>query len=257
MDKPAPIARISWTGGIDPAPPGPSVGISPEGPSDTNGCDRIKAHVLGRFLRALSIPARPMIRAWLPCSSSALGLVALAAARGDPAQLRARLPRRPAACGRRRGLGRRGGPARRGRRRRLRPRSTAASTATPSSRTRTTGRSSFAGRPSPGARRDRARLDDASTPGSRLSRSSFAEGLDEIGVDGGALADGLVIMPRESVGEARDLGRPDRGRHRPGCAGAAARRAGLDASSTPPSSGVPGSDARRRGTIWPPGRAGR
>jgi hypothetical protein len=34
------------------APP-PSVGTSPEGLSDTNGGDRINAHVLGRFLRAL------------------------------------------------------------------------------------------------------------------------------------------------------------------------------------------------------------
>jgi hypothetical protein len=31
----------------------PSVLISPEGPSDTNDCDHIKVHVLGRFLRAL------------------------------------------------------------------------------------------------------------------------------------------------------------------------------------------------------------
>jgi hypothetical protein len=31
----------------------PSVLISPEGPSDTNGCDHINAHVSGRFLRAL------------------------------------------------------------------------------------------------------------------------------------------------------------------------------------------------------------
>ena len=32
---------------------GPRVVTSPEGPSDTNGGDRINAHVLGRFLRAL------------------------------------------------------------------------------------------------------------------------------------------------------------------------------------------------------------
>jgi hypothetical protein len=31
------------------------------------------------------------------------------------------------------------------------------------------------------------------------------EGLDEIAVDGGAIADGLVTVPRESIGEARDL----------------------------------------------------
>jgi hypothetical protein len=55
----------------------PTVALSPEGPSDTNGRDRLKAHVLGRFLRALSCPAR-IIAAVSPLVPLIAGLLALA-----------------------------------------------------------------------------------------------------------------------------------------------------------------------------------
>jgi hypothetical protein len=56
-------------------------GRSPEGPDDTNGRDRINAHVSIRFLRALSCPAnRPrIIAAVSPVLPAVAGLVVLAA----------------------------------------------------------------------------------------------------------------------------------------------------------------------------------
>jgi hypothetical protein len=56
----------------------PTVAVSPEGPSDTNGRDRLNAHVSGRFLRALSCPAR-IIAAVSPLAPLIAGLIALAA----------------------------------------------------------------------------------------------------------------------------------------------------------------------------------
>ena len=50
----------------------------PEGPSDTNGGDRINAHVSGRFLRALSCPAA-IIAAVTPLIPLVAGLLALVA----------------------------------------------------------------------------------------------------------------------------------------------------------------------------------
>ena len=71
--------RIWWTTAVDPAPPRRrSVRISPEGPSDTNGGDRINAHVSGRFLRAFSCPAR-IIAAVTPLVLILLGLALLGA----------------------------------------------------------------------------------------------------------------------------------------------------------------------------------
>jgi hypothetical protein len=57
-------------------PATPTVERSPEGPSVTNGCDRIKAHVSWRFLRALSCPAR-IIAAVSPLVPFVAGLAAL------------------------------------------------------------------------------------------------------------------------------------------------------------------------------------
>ena len=61
-------------------------------------------------------------------------------------------------------------------------------------------RTTIAWRPSPG--RGRWRTFDT-----RLEAVPFVvrEGLDEIGVDGAAIAEGLVVVARESVGEARDV----------------------------------------------------
>jgi len=50
---------------------------SPEGPNDTNGRDRLNAHVSARFLRALRCPAR-IIAAVSPLIVLAAGVVALA-----------------------------------------------------------------------------------------------------------------------------------------------------------------------------------
>jgi hypothetical protein len=55
--------------------------VSPEGPSDTNGGDRINAHVSGRFLRALRFPAtyHPAVLPIVLIAAGALALVAGAA----------------------------------------------------------------------------------------------------------------------------------------------------------------------------------
>ncbi len=58
--------------------PGRTIRDSPEGPSITNGCDHLKAHVTRRFLRAFSCPPR-IIAAVSPLILLAAGLVALAA----------------------------------------------------------------------------------------------------------------------------------------------------------------------------------
>jgi hypothetical protein len=52
--------------------------VSPEGPNDTNGRDRLKAHVSGRFLRALSCPTR-IIAAVSPLAPLIAGLIGFAA----------------------------------------------------------------------------------------------------------------------------------------------------------------------------------
>ena len=82
-------------------PARPTVDPSPEGPSDTNGGDRINAHVSGRFLRAFSLSARyhPAVT---PLLLVLAGLVALAVGVARAAVVRAALPRRSAARRRRR-----------------------------------------------------------------------------------------------------------------------------------------------------------
>lgn len=57
--------------------PAPIVRLSPEGLNDTNGCDRLKAHVSVRFLRAFPCPAR-IIAAVSPLIPLIAGVVALA-----------------------------------------------------------------------------------------------------------------------------------------------------------------------------------
>lgn len=57
--------------------PAPIVRVSPEGLNDTNGRDRLKAHVSVRFLRAFACPAR-IIAAVSPLIPLIAGLVALA-----------------------------------------------------------------------------------------------------------------------------------------------------------------------------------
>jgi len=56
VDKRANSVEVRGQVALTSARRGPRVVTSPEGPSDTNDRDRIKVHVLGRFLRALRFP---------------------------------------------------------------------------------------------------------------------------------------------------------------------------------------------------------
>ena len=194
-------SRTGGQGGLTAGAAGPSVVTSPEGLSDTNGGDRINAHVSGRFLRAFPCPA-PIIRAVTPLLPLLAGLVALAFGAALLASLgpRYRIGRLLAAT--------RAVPvdeavelARRGETRYVRVDG------------RIDSESEFE--------------DDAHRPlvlrltrlearrGARWHRFDtvregvpfeIREDLDAIGVDHDRLDEGLVVVPRESVGVVGDLG---------------------------------------------------
>ena len=226
------------------ASPAPTVGPSPEGPSDTNGCDRLNAHVSGgSFGPFLSRPAR-IIAAVSPPPPAGR----------RPRRARRRRPR-AAHLGPRYRVGRllavdAGGQRRRG----ARPSpagppgtsgSAAGSTPRTSSRTTRIGRSSSAGR---GSRCAATGAGSTFEDGRERVPFEVREGLEAIAVDDATLDDGLVVVPRESVGTAADVadrvpaGTPTR-RPRSACASSRSRR-----SSTPSSLGVPGLDDGRRAT---------
>ena len=137
-----------------------------------------------------------MIAPWVPSSSWRGRGRARSRPSASLRQLRAALPRR-ADPGRRR----RPSPSRRRALAETRAGTTtcgspAGSTASRSSRTPTTGRSCSGGPAS--WRAVRSRLDDRSRTRARPCPFVIREGLDAIAIDSAALADGLVVVPRES-----------------------------------------------------------
>lgn len=186
--------------------------VSPEGPSDTNGSDRINVHVSGRFLRALRFPgatsrlpaptdAPRIIRAVAPLLAL-LGIGALVAAAVTlrsfgpgfrVGRLLASLPPTPMAEAR--------ALAERGERRYI----------------RVDGRLDAEEEFEDDAHRPlvlrRTRLEAR-----RLGRwvpfeeqreavaFEVREGIEGLAIDGDALDEGLVVMPRESTGTAGELG---------------------------------------------------
>ena len=179
--------------------PGRTVRHSPEGPSITNGCDRIKAHVTRRFLRAFSCPPR-IIAAVSPLVPFVAGLIASGAGAlvlhsyGTSYRVgRLLASTLEVSVGEARALA--GGP-----RRYVRVRG------------RIDAENEFeddAHRPLV-FRRTRLQLGHGATWSTfedSRERVSFEvrDGLDGIVIDDAALDVGLVVVPRESVGTAADL----------------------------------------------------
>ena len=180
-----------------------TVRLSPEGPSDTNGGDRINAHVSGRFLRALRFPATydPAVAPLLLAAAGGLALgVAIAILRGFGPRYRvgrllAAAPKVPVAEAVR--------LAGAGERRYVRVDGRIDSDAEfedadhrPLVYRRTTVRWR-SGRSAPWTT-DEVRPE--------VVPFVVREGLDEIEVDAATLAEGLIVVPREHVGRVADLG---------------------------------------------------
>ncbi len=179
----------------------PSYAISPEGPNDTNGGDRINAHVSWRFLRALCCPAR-IIAAVTPLLLILLGFVLLGDRLRGAADLRAPLSRRSTARCDADGVDRRGDRARR------RTGSLCRHPRADRCRGRVRGRRPSTARPAPGphpaaAGRTGWTTIDCARRGGRVRRPR--RDWTPIAVDHAALDAGLVVIPRESVGTAADV----------------------------------------------------
>jgi hypothetical protein len=178
---------------------GPTIRPSPEMPSETNGRDRLKAHVPWRFLRALSCPAgiiaavSPLIPFLAGSAALAAGVLVLRTYGPNYRVGRLLAATRTVTIAEARALA--GGPAR---------------------YVRVSGRidaeqefEDDAHRPLV-FRRTRLQLRDGGRWVSfedRRERVDFdvSEGLDSITVDDAALDTGLVVVPRESVGTASDV----------------------------------------------------
>ena len=200
--------RIWWTNPIvSGAPRARTVDPSPEGPSDTNGGDRINAHVSGRFLRAFCCPrAAARIPAVTPLLPILVGLVALAVgvallrSFGPSYRVGRLLASTPgvtiaeaialAGSGTRR-LATSGSPAG------SMPRAT--SRTTPTARSSSAGPDWSSGTGRAGATSTIAR--GRAVPGQRRTRLASAWTTTDLDA-------GLVVLPRESVGTAADV--PDR-----------------------------------------------
>ena len=201
-----------WISALTPVRRGRSVEFSPKGPSDANGRDDIRVHASSRFLRVTDSPrTAPSGRRPRVCDhpgrdppaprrhrwARARRRLAAAARHGSRRPRRPdhrRHPRRPrgpgrgARAARRAPVRRRPGPRRLGRGR---------------GRTRTTARScSVAAASSCRSGRGWTAFEDIR----EVVPFEIGEGLDRIAVDGDALDEGLVVVTRESIGTARDLG---------------------------------------------------
>ena len=134
-------------------------------------------------------------------------------------------------------------------------------------RGRVRGRRPPAARLPPDAARARATVAAGASIEDRREAVPFEvrEGLDAIAIDADALDDGLVVMPRESVGTAGRGPRPRPGRDAAGDPGPAARRPGLvgrardrrSASRPPDADGAAADDRRARAPAHPHARSSR